>query len=95
MKGLSIIAVILFTLTLLFIFVVGPTNEGAAVGIALLSMFFAIPYSIFVLVKVNKLNKPVVNVHEQLLQLGDLKDKNIISEYEFDQKKEKLLAKIR
>lgn len=58
-------------------------------------MFFAIPYSIFVLVKVNKLKKPVVNVHEQLLQLGDLKDKNIISEYEFDQKKEKLLAKIR
>lgn len=58
-------------------------------------MFFAIPYSIFVLVKVNKLNKPVVSVHEQLLQLGDLKDKNIISEYEFDQKKEKLLAKIR
>lgn len=38
----------------------------------------------------------LTNQHRiQLLQLGDLKDKNIISEYEFDQKKEKLLAKIR
>jgi len=95
LKALSIIAVVVFTLTLFFIFVLGPVDEAAAVGWAFLSMFFAIPYSIFVLVKVNKLKKPVVNVHEQLLQLGDLKDKNIISEYEFDQKKEKLLAKIR
>ncbi|MFB8372891.1 SHOCT domain-containing protein [Paenibacillus taichungensis] len=36
-----------------------------------------------------------MNVHEQLLQLGQLKEKNIISEYEFDQKKEKLLSKIK
>ncbi|WP_366289668.1 SHOCT domain-containing protein [Paenibacillus sp. AN1007] len=95
MKALSIIAVLIFSLTLLFIFILGPIDEGAAAFIALVSMLFAIPYSIFVLVMVNKLKKPVVNVHEQLLQLGELRDKNIISEYEFDQKKEKLLAKIR
>lgn len=95
MKGLSIIAVILFTLTLFLILITGPVDEGVAAFIALVSMLFAIPYSIFMLVKVNKLKKPVVNVHEQLLQLGELKEKNIISEYEFDQKKEKLLAKIR
>ncbi|MDT0121671.1 SHOCT domain-containing protein [Paenibacillus sp. RRE4] len=95
MKGLSIIAVILFTLTLLIIFSLAPVDPGAAAVMALVSMLFAIPYSIFVLVKANNLKKPVVNVHEQLLQLGELKDKNIISEYEFDQKKEKLLAKIR
>lgn len=95
MKGLSIVAIVLFTMTLLIIFSLGPVDPGAAAVMALLSMFFAIPYSIFVLVKANKLKKPVINVHEQLLQLGDLREKNIISEYEFDQKKEKLLAKIR
>lgn len=92
LKALSIIAVIIFSLTLLFIFILGPIDEGAAF-IALVSMLFAIPYSIFVLVMVNKLKKPVVNVHEQLLQLGELRDKNIISEYEFDQKKRNCLQK--
>lgn len=95
MKALSIMAVVVFTLTLFFIFALGTVDEAAALGWAVLSMFFAIPYSIFVLVKVNKLKKPMVNVHKQLLQLGELKEKNIITDFEFDQKKEKLLAKIK
>ena len=93
MKVLSTIGVVLFTLTLFMILGLGPEDPDNAAFLALLTMLYAIPFSIVVLVRANKLKKPPVNVHEQLLQLGELKEKNIITDFEFDQKKQKLLSK--
>lgn len=56
---------------------------------------YGLLFSILALIISSKRKRAPVNVHEQLLQLGELKEKNIISEYEFDQKKEKLLFKIK
>ncbi|WP_413376520.1 SHOCT domain-containing protein [Paenibacillus taichungensis] len=95
MKVLSIIGIVLFTLTFLLIFGLGPEDPDSAAILGLLSMLYAIPFSIIALVVSSRRKKQPVNVHEQLLQLGELKEKNIISEYEFDQKKEKLLSKIK
>ncbi|MBE7680737.1 SHOCT domain-containing protein [Paenibacillus sp. P13VS] len=93
MKALSIIGIVLFTLMFFAIFSLGPEDPDNAAFLALLTMLYAIPFSIVVLVRANKLKKPPVNVHEQLLQLGELKEKNIITDFEFDQKKHKLLSK--
>lgn len=95
MKVLSIIGIVLFTLTFLMIFGLVPEDPDSAAILGLLSMLYAIPFSIIALVVSSRRKKQPVNVHEQLLQLGELKEKNIISEYEFDQKKEKLLSKIK
>ncbi|WP_339850391.1 SHOCT domain-containing protein [Paenibacillus sp. FSL W7-1088] len=95
MKVLSIIGIVLFTLTFLMIFGLGPEDPDSAAILGLLSMLYAIPFSIIALVVSSRRKKQPINVHEQLLQLGELKEKNIISEYEFDQKKEKLLSKIK
>ncbi|QLG41992.1 SHOCT domain-containing protein [Paenibacillus sp. E222] len=95
MKVLSIIGILLFTLTFLMIFGLGPEDPDSAAILGLLSMLYAIPFSIIALVVSSRRKKQPINVHEQLLQLGELKEKNIISEYEFDQKKEKLLFKIK
>ncbi|SLK13039.1 MULTISPECIES: SHOCT domain-containing protein [unclassified Paenibacillus] len=95
MKALSIIGIVLFTLTFFMIFGLGPEDPDSAAILGLLSMLYAIPFSIVVLVRANKLKKPRVNVHEQLLQLGELREKNIITEFEFEQKKEKLFSKIK
>jgi hypothetical protein len=77
------------------IFGLVPEDSDSAAILGLLSMLYAIPFSIIALVASSRRKKQPVNVHEQLLQLGELKEKNIISEYEFDQKKEKLLSKIK
>ncbi|HBU84332.1 MULTISPECIES: SHOCT domain-containing protein [Paenibacillus] len=95
MKALSIIGIVLFTLTFFMIFGLGPEDPDGAAIFGLFSMLYAIPFSIVVLVRANKLKKPRVNVHEQLLQLGELREKNIITEFEFEQKKEKLFSKIK
>jgi len=93
LKVLSTIGIVLFTLTFFAIFSLGPIDPDGAAIFGLLTMLYAIPFSIVVLVRANKLKKPPVNVHEQLLQLGELKEKNIITDFEFDQKKQKLLSK--
>ncbi|WP_339169156.1 SHOCT domain-containing protein [Paenibacillus sp. FSL R5-0341] len=94
MKALSIVSLIGFVLNFLFIVVfLDGSQEGAevAAGLGLLGVLYGLLFSILALIISSKRKKAPVNVHEQLLQLGELKEKNIISEYEFDQKKEKLL----
>ncbi|PRA08692.1 MULTISPECIES: SHOCT domain-containing protein [unclassified Paenibacillus] len=98
MKALSIFSLIWFVLNFLLItvFLDGSQESAeAAAGLGLLGVLYGLLFSILALVISSKRKKTPVNVHEQLLQLGELKEKNIISEYEFDQKKEKLLARYR
>ncbi|MET1171098.1 SHOCT domain-containing protein [Paenibacillus amylolyticus] len=96
MKALSIVSLIGFLLNFLLIVVfLDGSQEGAEVAavLGLLGGLYGVLFSILALIISSKRKKTPVNVHEQLLQLGDLKEKNIISEYEFDQKKEKLLSR--
>ncbi|CAM4216020.1 SHOCT domain-containing protein [Paenibacillus xylanexedens] len=98
MKALSIVSLIWFVLNFLLIAVfLDGSQEGAEVAavLGLLAGLYGLLFSILALIISSKRKKTPVNVHEQLLQLGELKEKNIISEYEFDQKKEKLLSKYR
>lgn len=96
MKALSIVSLIWFVLNFLLIavFLDGSQESAeAAAGLGLLGVLYGLLFSILALIISIKRKKTPLNVHEQLLQLGELKEKNIISEYEFDQKKEKLLYK--
>ncbi|MGO4730521.1 SHOCT domain-containing protein [Paenibacillus sp. 2KB_22] len=96
MKALSIFSLIWFVLNFLLItvFLDGSQESAeAAAGLGLLGVLYGLLFSILALIISGKGKKTPVNVHEQLLQLGELKEKNIISEYEFDQKKERLLSK--
>ncbi|MEK4052989.1 SHOCT domain-containing protein [Paenibacillus sp. FSL F4-0087] len=96
MKALSIFSLIWFVLNFLLIAVFldgSQESSEAAAGLGLLGVLYGLLFSILALVISSKRKKTPVNVHEQLLQLGELKEKNIISEYEFDQKKEKLLSR--
>ncbi|WP_340401107.1 SHOCT domain-containing protein [Paenibacillus sp. FSL H8-0079] len=97
MKALSIVSLIWYVLNFLLIAVLflddSPDGSDAAAGMGILGVLYGLLFSIVALIISSKRKKAPVNVHEQLLQLGELKEKNIISEYEFDQKKEKLLYK--
>lgn len=96
MKALSIVSLTGFLLNfLLIVFFLDGSQDGAevAAGLGLLGVLYGLLFSILALVISSKRKQPPVDVHEQLLQLGELKEKNIISEYEFDQKKEKLLSR--
>ncbi|QOS77658.1 SHOCT domain-containing protein [Paenibacillus sp. JNUCC31] len=97
MKALSIISLIWYILNFLLIAVFflddSPESSDSAAGMGILAVLYALLFSILALIISGKRKKAPVNVHEQLLQLGELKEKNIISEYEFDQKKEKLLSR--
>lgn len=94
MKALSIISLIWYVLNFFFLVAFLESSEAAA-GMGILAVLYGLLFSILALIISSKKKKPSVNVHEQLLQLGELKEKNIISEYEFDQKKEKLLSRYR
>jgi len=96
LKALSIVSLIWYVLNFLLIAVfLDGSQEGAEVAavLGLLGGLYGLLFSILAWIISSKRKKTPVNVHEQLLQLGDLKEKNIISEYEFDQKKEKLLSR--
>ncbi|WP_405131698.1 SHOCT domain-containing protein [Paenibacillus sp. FSL H8-0317] len=94
MKALSIISLIWYVLNFFFLVAFLESSEAAA-GMGILAVLYGLLFSILALIISSKRKKTPVNVHEQLLQLGELKEKNIISEYEFDQKKEKLLSRYR
>lgn len=101
MKALSIISLVWFVINFLLIAIFSldssqdssQDSSDAAAGMGILGVLYGLLFSILALIISSKRKKAPVNVHEQLLQLGELKEKNIISEYEFDEKKEKLLSK--
>ncbi|SEL10563.1 SHOCT domain-containing protein [Paenibacillus sp. OK003] len=95
MKALSIVSLIWYILNFLFLVAFLEESSDAAAGMGIMAVLYGLLFSILALIISSKRKKAPVNVHEQLLQLGELKEENIISEYEFDQKKEKLLSKIK
>ena len=92
MKALSIIGVVWFSLSLIFLCCFLNSNSVAAEGWGILGLVYAIPFSIVCLVKVLKNNTPSNNgFAEELLKLGVLKEKGLINEEEFNKKKAELI----
>ncbi|WP_169306715.1 SHOCT domain-containing protein [Cohnella pontilimi] len=80
-------------MSLLFILALsGTDNPESAAGWGILGLLYAVPFSIVATVKSFAKAKPEANVHDQLLKLNELREKNIISEEEFTKKKEILFA---
>lgn len=104
-KVMSIIAIVVFSFS--FLCLVGFSNNiedyEAAIGWGIIAMIYGIPYAIASLVssirhgkKENDIGSKgnFMSVTEELVQLGTLKEKNAISEEEYDVMKAKLLSKI-
>lgn len=93
LKVMSIIGIVFFSLAFFIIVLLLTSNPVGASGWGIISLFYAIPYSIVVLVISNKGNANTIDIANQLVKLDDLRQKEIITEEEFNQKKSQLLKK--
>ena len=92
MKAMSIIGIVIFSISLFFIVVlIGKQDYYAAAGWGIIGMLYAIPYSITGLVVANKNVKNTKNMTTELIQLANLKEKGILTEEEFQAKKQSLI----
>jgi len=102
MRIMSIIGLILFSLTILLWLLVWATpdehNSQAAAGWAIISVFYAFPYSIVGIISTkskklikSELKESKILPKEELLNLFELKQKGVITEDEFNSKKAELL----
>lgn len=89
MKIMSIIGIVWFSLSLLCILAFYESDLEAAAGWGLLGMLYAVPLSIVGLV--NSKDKQNSDSYNELLKLNELKEKGIISESEFNSKKNNFL----
>jgi len=63
----------------------------AAAGWGILATIYAIPYSIVGLVKSNKKSETSLNITLELVKLSELKEKNILTEEEFQTLKSRII----
>ncbi len=99
MKTMSIIGIILFTIAVLWSIAIIYSAISYGFGIRLdkffifLVMLYAIPFSILVLVKSTKkrYHSTSDSIADELTKLSELKDKGVLTEEEFNTKKEQLL----
>jgi len=88
MKIMSIIGIVWFSISLMFITLFLMTDElDASAGWGVLGLLYALPFAIVSLVKSSKKR----NITQELIDLRELKDKGILSEEEFQAKKNELL----
>ncbi|NCC98712.1 MAG: SHOCT domain-containing protein [Bacteroidia bacterium] len=88
MKVMSIIGIVWFSLSLICVLAFRNSLNDEAAGWGMLGMLYAIPYSIVGLIMSNKTEKSTI---QQLIELSELKEKGILSEDEFNAKKNDLL----
>ena len=93
MKTMSIIGIVWFSLSFLFMMAFLNTNMPASAGWGLLGMLYAIPFSIVGLVKSVQSKKPDNSITQELLNLFELKEKGVITEDEFQAMKMDLLGR--
>ena len=89
---MSIIGIVWFSISFLFIGILLDQDTEAAAGWGILGMLYAIPYSIVGLIKStkNSSNKEM-NAIQELIKLSELKEKGILTDDEFQAKKIDLL----
>jgi hypothetical protein len=92
MKVMSIIGIIWFSLCLIILIALaGDYNYKGVAGWGIFALLYAIPYSITGLVVANKNAKNAKNMTAELIQLANLKEKGILTEEEFQAKKQSLI----
>ena len=91
MKVMSIIGIIWFSISLIFLFAFMQDDTQASIGWGMLGLLYAIPYSITGLVIALKNQKNSTDSINELIKLSELKDKGILTETEFQAKKETLI----
>lgn len=72
MKAMSIIGIVWFSISLLFIFSSLETDLEVAAGWGILGLLYALPYSIVGLVEYNKKQKKHLNSAQILANLSEL-----------------------
>jgi hypothetical protein len=77
MKVMSIIGIVWFTISPIFVFVFMNDNTQASIGWGMLGLFYAIPYSITGLVVALKNHKNSTDSIQELVKLSELRDKGI------------------
>lgn len=90
---MSIIGVVWFSLSIIFIFAFMDTDIEAAIGWGMLGMVYAIPYSIVGIVTTKKKKGSGLDGTQELIKLNELKEKGILTDNEFQQKKHDILGK--
>ena len=98
MKAMSIIGIILFSIFTITYLDDNTPPEGSAYEDAyysgLLGVLFGLAYSIvgLVYVRKHKKNPEVQNYTLEIIKLGELKEKGLLTEEEFETKKSQLLS---
>jgi hypothetical protein len=90
---MSIIGIVWFSLSLLFILAFMDTDVDAAMGWGFLGMLYAIPYAIVGIVTTKKSKKHEATSMQELISLNELKEKGILTDDEFQLKKQAILSK--
>lgn len=93
-KVMSIIGIVLFSLMLIICFL-SNYQDGAVAGF--LGLLYAVAYSVVCLIQVNKnhvniSDTPAKSITQQLMELSELRKNGILSEEEFDAKKQQILG---
>lgn len=96
LKIMSIIGIVLFSFAFLVVaLTIDSTDPDIPIGWGLIGLLYAIPFSIVVLVQSIKLKgksmSNINNIATTLISLNELKEKKIITEEEFNQKKSQIL----
>ncbi|CAM3653922.1 SHOCT domain-containing protein [Rheinheimera salexigens] len=89
---MSIIGIVWFSLSLIFILAFMDTDVDAAMGWGMLGMLYAIPYAIVGIVTTKKKSKDDSTSMQQLINLNELKEKGILTDDEFQFKKQQILG---
>jgi hypothetical protein len=93
-KVMSIISIIFLGVSLFFLFVaIGVESYIGAAGWGLIAILFALPYTIACLVISSKVTgkRTEIDITDNLLKLHSLKEKGILSEEEFEMRKQYIL----
>ncbi len=91
MKVMSIIGIVWFSISLLFVIAFANNDKTASLGWGMMGLMYALPYSIVGLVAENKKKTNTVDLSNELMKLAELRDKQILSVNEFEAQKVKLL----
>lgn len=91
MKVMSIIGIVWFSISLIFLLAFMHDDIKASIGWGMMGLMYAIPYSITGLVIAMKNQKKSTDSMNELIKLNELKDKGILTEEEFQAKKQELI----
>jgi len=92
MRTMSIIGIIWFSICFVLMMLMGGSEKWvASAGWGMFGILYAIPYAIAVLTQSSKIKNLSRTHAEELIKLHELKEKGVITEEEFEDKKSQYL----